>query len=120
VSLLDAFLRLAVPLVVVTVVLAGVVVRYDRARGIYRGEEGATRRDEINRTYRTNPAAIAIGVVFLGVWGVMVAAMIEQWGAVFFTFVVAVLLLIPVGTVAVCVIAIWTLAVHAFANARRR
>ena len=119
-SLVDAFFRFAVPLVVVTAVLAGVVVRYDRARGIYRSDEGVARRDEINRTYRTNAGAIVIGVAFVGVWAVMVAAMIGEWGAIPFTFVIALLLLIPVGTVAVCVIAIWTLAVHAFANARRR
>lgn len=117
-SLLDAFFRLAVPLVVLAVIFAGVAHRYDRTRGLYRGKAGASRRDEINRRYRTNTGAVVIGVVFLGIWGLLVASLIEQWGAIFFTFVIAVLLLLPVGTVAVCVIAIYMFAVHGFARLR--
>ncbi|MEE4329913.1 MAG: hypothetical protein V2J10_03540 [Wenzhouxiangella sp.] len=117
-SLLDVFFKIAVPFVVLTMVFAGFALRYDRTRGIYRGEEGASRRDQINRRYRTNTGAVVIGILFLGVWGLLVAGLIEQWGAIFFTFVVAALLLLPVGTVAVCVIAVYMFAVHAFARLR--
>jgi len=118
--LLDAFFSLAVPLVVVTVLVAGFALRYDGVRGIYGGEEGAARRDEVNRTYRTNLGAIVIGLIFLGVWGVLVAGLIEQWGAVFFTFVIATLLLLPVFTVAVCVITLYMYVVHGVARLRSR
>jgi len=119
-SILDAFFSVAVPLVVLTLIVGAVVQHYDKARGIYRGKDGSDRRSEINKRWGTNKGAVVIGVIFLGVWGLIVAALIEQWGAVFFTFVVAALMLIPVATVAVCVIALYTLLVHAIANARQR
>jgi len=118
--LLDAFFSLAVPIVVATVILSSVALRFNRSRGIYSGEEGAARRDEVNRSYRTNTGAVVIGVVFAGVWALLVAGMIEQWGPIFFTFVIAVLLLLPVFTVAACVIAIYMYIVHGVAAARRR
>ena len=118
--LLDAFFSVAVPFVVVSIVVAKVAQRYAGARGVHQGADGANRRDGINARYRTNTGAVVIGVLFLALWGVIVAGLVEQWGAVFFTFVVAVLLLLPVTTVAACAIMLYMFAVHGYAAMRNR
>ncbi len=118
--LLDAFFTLAVPFIVVCVVVAVVVRSYAERRRIYEGTEGEARRDAINEKFRTNRGAVVIGVIFAMLWGVTVAGLVQESGAVAFTFVVSALLLIPFFTVCVGVIMLYTLAVHAWASYKNR
>lgn len=118
--LLDAFFATAVPFVIFCVVVAVVFRSYAERRGIYEGTEGEARRDAINQKFRTNKGAVVIGVIFTVLWGLMVAALVQQWGAVAFTFVVSALLLIPFFTVCVGVIMLYTFAVHAWARYKGR
>lgn len=117
---LDAFFSVAVPLVIFGLILSKVALRVDAVRGIYRGPEGAARRDAINRTFRTNQGAIVIAGLFVVLWGLTVAGLVEKLGAIFFTFVIGVLLIIPFTTVCAVVIAIYMFAVHGYANTRKR
>ena len=117
-SLLDVFFKAAVPFVVVSVVAATALLSRNRVRGVYRGAEGAARRDAVNRTYRTNTGSVVIAVIFLGIWGMVVADLVGRWGAVFFTFVVSVLLLLPFSVVCACAILLYTLAVHGWARTK--
>ncbi|MCA1789558.1 MAG: hypothetical protein LC667_06810 [Thioalkalivibrio sp.] len=59
-----------------------------------------------------------IGVIFFILWGLTVAGLVEQWGAIFFTFVVSALLLIPFFTVCLGVIMLYNFAVHAYVKLR--
>ena len=115
-AFLDVFFGFAIPFVIVSVVLAKVAVAWDRRHGIYRSAEGEQRRDEINRTYGTNKGAIVIGLVFLGIYGLGVASLIEEWGPRFFTFVISALLVIPFLAVTSCAIALYMGLVHVCAN----
>lgn len=117
-SLLDLFFAVAVPFTIVCVVVAGVVRSYAARKGIYDGEEGAARRDAINQNFRTNTGAVVIAVIFFALWGLMVAGLVEQWGAILFTFVVSALLLIPFFTVCLGVIMVYMFAVHAYVKLR--
>lgn len=117
---LDAFFALAVPLVIVGVVLARVALKYDETKGIYRGPDGAARRDWVNRTFRTSRGAIVISVVFVILWAMMVGGLVEQWGFTLFSVVIGVLLIVPFTTVCAVVITIYMFAVHGYANTRHR
>lgn len=118
--LLDAFFAFAVPVGFLCVLVAVGARSYDRVYGIYRGEEGAARRDAINQRFRTNTGALVILAVFLLLWAVTVAGLVERWGAIFFTFVVAVLLLLPFLTVCAGVVMLYMFAVHGYARAKDR
>ena len=76
-AFLDAFFALAVPFTIFCVIFAFVVQKYHAKRGIYRGPDGAARRDLVNTKYRTNAGAVVIGVIFLGLWGLAVGALVE-------------------------------------------
>lgn len=117
-SILDVFFRFAVPVVIVGVVLAKLGIGFDKVHGIYRGPEGAARRDAINEKFRTNLGAIVIAGLFVVLWGLTVAALVDELGAIFFTFVIAALLIIPFTTVCAVVVLIYTYAVHGYANAK--
>ena len=119
-SVLDTFFSAAVPFVVVSLVVAQVAQRYASTRGVYEGTDGAARRDAINKRYRTNAGAVVIAAVFLALWGVTVAALVEQWGAIFFTFVISGLLLLPFATVGACAIMLYMFAVHGVAAMKDR
>ena len=118
--ILDLFFKAAVPFLLVCMVVAKIAFAVQRRRGIYASPEGALRRDEINRKYRTNRGAVVITVVFALLWVLMLLALIEEWGAVFFTFVVSALMLIPFMAVCAGAIMIYMFAIHAKANARAR
>lgn len=117
-SILDVFFSLAVPFVIFGLIAAKVGIGFDRVKGIYRGPEGAARRDAINAKFRTNRGAIVIAGIFAVLWGLTVAALIEELGAVFFTFVIAVLMIIPFMTVCAVAIAIYMFSVHGYAKAK--
>lgn len=119
-QLLDAFFTLAVPFIVVCVVVALVVRSYAERRGIYDNAEGEARRDAVNEKFRTTRGAVVIGVIFAVLWGVTVVGLVQDRGAVAFTFVVSALLLVPFFTVSVGVIMLYTLAVHAYARHKGR
>ena len=118
--LLDVFFQLAVPLALGATVVAPLVLTFAKGRGIYRGEDGAARRDDVNARYRTNAAAIVICVVFLGLWGAVVAGLLQEWGATFGAFLVAALLVVPFGATCGVVIMLYVLAIHAYASLRDR
>lgn len=116
--LLDAFFSVAVPFVIVSFIAAKAALAWQEKNGIYEGAEGAARRDGINEKFRTNQGAIVIAVLFLMLWGVMLAGLIERWGPEFFTFVIAALLLIPFATVCGAAIMVYMFAVHGYAKAK--
>ena len=116
--LLDAFFAVAPPFVIISLFLGALAVSYAKSRGVYEGDEGAARRDAVNAKYRTTTGAVVIGGIFVVLWGVTVAALIEQWGAIAFTFVVAAFLIIPFLTVCTAVIMVYMFAVHGYAKTR--
>lgn len=118
--LLDLFFKAAVPFTILCLVAAKVVIAIDRRRGIYATEEGERRRDRINREHRTTRGALVIALIFLVLWILTIASLIEEWGAIFFTFVVGALILIPYMTVCAGAIALYMFVVHARANAKAR
>ena len=118
--ILDLFFKAAVPFLIVCVVVAKIVLGVHRRRGIYSSPAGVQRRDEINRKHKTNLGAAVIAVVFALLWVLMLFALIEEWGAVFFTFVVSALMLIPFMAVCAGAIMLYMFIVHAKANAKMR
>ena len=117
-SILDAFFTVAPPFAIFSMLVASVTISHAKRRGIYAGEEGEARRAAVNRKYHTNMGAAVIGGCFVLLWFVTVAALVEQWGAIFFTFVVSALLIIPYFAVCAAVIMLYMLAVHGYAKAR--
>ncbi len=117
---LDLFFKLAVPFVIVSVIVAKVALGVDRTVGIYDSAAGEARRDQINRDYKTNRGSAVIAGIFVVLWGLTLAAMVESMGAVFFTFVIGALMIIPFMTVCACVIMVYNLAVHGYAHAKSR
>lgn len=80
--------------------------------------EGESVRDEVNAKYRTNLGAVVIAGIFVVLWGVTVAALIEEWGGIAFTFAVAAFLIIPFLAVCAVVIMLYMFAVHGYAKTR--
>lgn len=117
---LDAFFSLAVPFVVFGLIVAKLGLGYESVRGIYRGPDGAARRDAINEKFRTNRGAVVIAGLFTVLWGFTVAGLVDMWGAVFATFLIGVLLIIPFTTVCAVAIMIYMFSVHGFAKHKGR
>ena len=116
---LDAFFKVAVPLTIVGAAVAKLMIAVNRRRPFYPTAADERRRDAINRRYRTNRAALIIAVIFLLAWMVIVASLVEQWGAKLLTLLVSVFMILPVGTVCCVVILLYSSAVHLVANAKR-
>ena len=119
--LIDVFFDFAAPLAIATVVVASIVIRTNKQGEFYASEEGIKTRDEINKKYKMNTAAIVIGILTLMVYG-LVAAEIFEWAGksgTFFAIVVSVLLLIPFLTVYAGLVLIYTLLVHAIGNMKK-
>ncbi|MEM7469519.1 MAG: hypothetical protein AAF387_21935 [Pseudomonadota bacterium] len=116
--ILDVFFDIAIPLVVVGVVVAKLVLSRVGPQGIYATDKEKKTRDAINQQYRTNRGAAVIAGIFVLIYVFIVFALIEQWGAIFFTFVISVLMLLPVATVCGVVIMFYTFSVHAWANSK--
>ncbi len=117
-SILDAFFTVAPPFAIFSMLFASFAISYAKRRGIYVGEEGEARRDAVNRKYGTNKGAAVIGGFFVLLWLVTVAALVEQWGAILFTWIVSALLIIPYFTVCAAVIMLYMFAVHGYAKAK--
>ena len=117
--ILDAFFQFAVPFVMVVVVVASLVLTRHRQRPFYADEDGPARRDAINKKYGVNKGMVLIALVFLAVYVVIVISLVERWGPQFFTWVIAALMLLPVGAVCAGAVALYGLTVHALANRRR-
>ena len=64
--------------------------------------------------------AAVIAGVFVVLWVLMLLALIEEWGAIFFTFVIAALMILPLLAVCSCVIMVYMFTVHGIANAKAR
>ncbi|MEM7417785.1 MAG: hypothetical protein AAF389_20010 [Gemmatimonadota bacterium] len=73
-----------------------------------------------NEKYGTTKGAMVIAGLFVVLWGLTVLAMIESWGAIFFTFVIAAVIVIPFMAVCAGAIMIYTFAVHGYAHVRNR
>lgn len=117
-SFLDAFFSIGPPIIIGSLLITTFAVSVARSRGVYEGEEGEKRRDAVNAKYRTTIGAVVIGGIFVMLWGVTVASLIEEWGAIFFTYVVAALLIIPFLAVCAAVIALYMFAVHGYAKTK--
>lgn len=118
--LLDAFFKLAVPLVIFGVAFAYFVLSLNSRYQFYGDEEGKLRRAEINHKYRTNRGAVIIAFIFLLIYSGIVYGLIDEWGAKFFTFVISFLMIIPVMTICSLVIMLYMHAVHGWAHVKVR
>ena len=116
--ILDVFFKIAVPVAIGGMVFAKLMIARNNARPFYSGAEGAARRDAINQRYQTNKAAIVIAILFVPIYGLVVAGLIEEWGPKFFTFVISALLLLPTMVVYSVVLMIYCFAVHGVAGRR--
>ena len=116
---LDLFFKLAVPFTILCVIVAKLALGFDRSVGIYDSAEGEARRDAINREYNTNAGAAVIAGIFVVLWGLTLASMIQSTGQVFFSVVIGAVVAIPFMAVCVGVIMVYTFAVHGYANAKR-
>ena len=117
--ILDAFFAVAVPLTIGGVVLSKLLIRRNAEKPFYPGEEGEAIRDRVNEQHRTTRGAIIILILFVPLYGLLVYGLIDEWGARFFTFVIAALMLIPVMTVYGVVTAIYMSCVHGAAALKR-
>ncbi len=118
--LLDLFFKVAVPLVGIGVVVSKVMIARNKRKGFYEGESGMARRDQINKKYRTNRGAVIIGIACLGIWGLIVAELVNRCGAILFSYVVSALMLIPMFAVYSVLLLIYMGSVHGFANLKAR
>ncbi len=118
--LLDLFFSAAVPFMVICVVVAKLGAAFCERRGVYKTPEGEARRDAINERYRTNLGSLVIAVVFVLLWVLTVYELVQRWGAIFFTFAIGAVIVIPYMAVCAGVIMMYTLAVHGAAKAKSR
>lgn len=114
--LIDHFFKLAVPIIVLSMIVSRLAVWRNNRKPFYEGEEGEARRDAINKRYRTTLKSIIICILFVGVWLLLVATLVDVWGYTALTYIVGGFLLLPVGTVCAAVIALYMAAVHGAAK----
>ena len=117
---LDLFFKMAVPFAILCVIVASVAVSYNRRFGVYDSASGAARRDAINRDYGTMRGAKVIAGIFVMLWGLTCAALVESAGLSAFAIVIGALITIPFMAVCTGVIMIYMFAVHGYANLKAR
>lgn len=115
--MLDAFFAVAVPLVVISLIVAKILLRQGNP---YQGPEGEAKRDAINKRYGVNKSCIIITIIMVLFYALVVASLFDRWGNVLLSYAISVLLLIPFGTVTVCLFLLYTPIVHAIGNVKAR
>ena len=114
--ILDLFFSLAIPMIIIGLVVGFVIKTVMERRGIYQDDEGKAKRDEINRTHRTNLSSLIIFIIFLMIYAMIFSSLIDEWGHTFNTYLVGVIISLPMLVLAAVVIAVYNLIVHAKAN----
>ena len=114
------FFDVAAPVAAVGFVVASFLIKRNAAQPFYPGAEGEARRDAVNEQHGTTRGAVVIALLFVPIYALVVAGMIEQMGARALTFVVAGLLVIPLLAVYGVVTMVYMYTVHGVAALKRR
>ena len=116
--MIDAFFAVAVPLFVVSVIVATIFLRYHKSNPVYADKEGEAFRDALNK--KLNRHVWVIAAVFMLIYGLVLYALFDELGLSALMVILGIYMALPVFTAWACFIMFYLGFHHLVAGLKRK